>query len=101
MAFSMTQESPFPATQFFPLFGLVFIGLGIFQAIYHYKNATGKNRMSVIDIVDSDEEPDPLHIKFSGEKRKSSSHHEHSYCPYCGHPVQSDFNFCPTCGKHI
>ena len=29
---------------FFPLFGLVFIGVGIANAVYSFKNATGDNR---------------------------------------------------------
>ncbi|ANB60210.1 zinc-ribbon domain protein [Anoxybacillus amylolyticus] len=105
MAFSITNESPFPVTKVFPFFGLIFIGLGIFQAIYHYKNATGKNRMSVIDIVDSKEEPDPLNARFgrnpsSAEKMEASGENRH-YCPYCDQQVQNDFAFCPACGKRI
>ncbi|MCZ0754190.1 zinc-ribbon domain-containing protein [Anoxybacillus sp. J5B_2022] len=107
MAFSITADSPFPVTNFFPFFGLIFIGLGIFQAIYHYKNATGKNRMSVIDIVDSDEEPDPLNARFGRKQPRFSTEDvvarddNRNYCPYCGQQVQNDFNFCPTCGKRI
>ena len=48
------------APVFFVLFGIVFILLGVVQAIYHFRNATGENRYSEFDIVDSDEEPDPL-----------------------------------------
>jgi hypothetical protein len=40
---------------------MLFVLVGIFQTIYHFRNATGRNRMSVADIVDSREEPDPLH----------------------------------------
>ena len=48
------------APVFFWLFGVVFVILGIVQAIYNFKNATGENRYSEFDIVDSTEEPDPL-----------------------------------------
>lgn len=44
----------------FPLFGVLFIVLGIAQAVYHFKNATSKDRFSSFDIVDSREEEDPL-----------------------------------------
>ena len=47
------------APVFFWLFGVVFVILGIVQAIYNFKNATGENRYSKFDIVDSAEEPDP------------------------------------------
>lgn len=38
----------------------LFIVLGIAQAVYHFKNATSKDRFSSFDIVDSREEEDPL-----------------------------------------
>lgn len=41
------------APPFFCLFGVVFVIIGIIQAIYNFKNATGKNRYSEFDIVDS------------------------------------------------
>lgn len=50
---------------FFPLFGLVFITIGIVQAVYNFINATGENRYSEYDIVDENEEPDPLNRRFS------------------------------------
>ena len=48
------------APVFFPIFGVIFILLGVVQAVYHFKNATGEERFSEFDIVDSREEPDPL-----------------------------------------
>ena len=48
----------------FPLFGVLFIIIGVFNAIYHFKNASGKNRYSAYDITDEDEEPDPLNERF-------------------------------------
>ncbi|KQC46528.1 hypothetical protein AP057_06220 [Geobacillus sp. Sah69] len=93
MTFSITADSPFPAARFFPFFGLVVIAIGVFQAIYHYKNATGKQRMSLLDIVVSEKEPDPLNVRFGGEEKTNK------YCPYCGEHVQRDFQFCPRCGK--
>jgi hypothetical protein len=34
-----------PIAFVFPLFGIIFVGLGIYQAVYNYKNYKGKNRM--------------------------------------------------------
>lgn len=45
---------------FFALFGVIFVIIAIVQAIYHFKNATSKNRFSTFDITDGNEEPDPL-----------------------------------------
>jgi len=60
LAASLTSSFPFGIVGIiFPLFGLVFIILGVVQAIYHYKNATSKDRYSIIDIVDSGEVWDP------------------------------------------
>ena len=39
---------------FMAVFGFVFIGVGIFNAVYHFKNATNENRYSDYDIVDDD-----------------------------------------------
>lgn len=52
---------------FFPLFGVVFVIMGIVQAVYNFKNATSENRYSEFDIVDSQEEPDPLSQRFHPE----------------------------------
>ena len=56
------------APLFFPIFGVIFILLGVVQAVYHFKNATGKERFSEFDIVDSQEEPDPLERRFGQER---------------------------------
>ena len=86
MAFVITQDSPFPVVgSIFPLFGVVFVIIGIAQGVYHYKNATGKERMSLYDITDASEEG-------AGEK---------AFCPYCGQRVQADYQYCPGCGKKV
>ena len=54
------------APAFFPIFGVIFIIMGIVQAAYNYKNATGKNRYSSFDITEDGEEPDPLEQRFGG-----------------------------------
>lgn len=105
-AFIITKDAPFPfISVIFPLFGVIFIGFGIINAIYHFKNATGKNRMSLLDITNETEEPDPLNQYFGKNRNKTPEKgvrkFEGDYCPYCGNQVQKDFDFCPKCGKDI
>lgn len=76
----------------FPLFGLVFIGAAVFNALYDFKNAASKNRYSEFDIVDENEESDPLNDKFGGAAE---------FCPYCGTKTNDDFEYCPKCGKKL
>lgn len=59
IAGTMASAVPFGIVSIFPLFGVIFIIVGIIQAAYHYKNATGKERFSIFDITDSHEEGDP------------------------------------------
>nr|WP_312027289.1 zinc ribbon domain-containing protein [Paenibacillus typhae] len=97
------------APVFFVAFGVIFVGLAVVQGIYHFKNATGKNRMSLMDITDRNEEPDPLDTFF--KKSANSDHLSHesqesdnalSYCPYCGSKVTNEaYQFCPRCGKAL
>ena len=82
-ALSMGAPTPFA------LFGVVFVGLAIAMAIYHFRNATGENRHSIVDITEDGEEPDPLDRRF-GEKR---------YCPFCGEALPENARFCPACGQ--
>lgn len=111
MAYSITRDAPFPlVSMVFPLFGLVFIGFGVVQAVYHFKNATGRNRMSTFDIVDSNREPDPLE-RYAGGSPRGTQRPEapspaaggegKSFCPYCGDKIQARFRFCPKCGKPV
>lgn len=93
MAYTITKDAPFPMVGIiFPAFGVLFIIMGIIQTIYHYKNATGKERMSLFDITDAKEESDPLNKHFGKEI---------SYCPYCGTKVTDEYQFCPKCGKQL
>ncbi len=101
---------------FFPLFGLVFIGLGIVQAVYNFRNATRKNRYSAFDITDGNEEPDPLNERF-GETHgdlepgrdfnnmdgctNQPGSEDANFCPYCGAKLKPGYQFCKHCGKQI
>lgn len=109
MAFSITANSPFGIVgTIFPLFGVLFIIIGIVQAIYNYKNATGKNRYSIVDITDSGEEGDPsdrwikdkLEDEGKGEPQKFVQGGI-NYCPYCGVKLEKEYMYCPKCGKPI
>lgn len=89
-------------------FGLIFIGMAIYSAVYHNHNATSEDRYSLIDIVDEDEEPDPLNEKYgrkSADRKKDTNENipgtSVAYCPYCGKTVDGDFDFCPKCGKKL
>jgi hypothetical protein len=85
------------------LFGIVFIGVAVSNAIYSFKNATGQNRYSEFDIVDEHEEPDPLNAYFGADRSPEPQEEsvDHAFCPYCGSPVQPDFDFCSKCGKKL
>ena len=91
---------------FFPIFGVLFIVIGIVQAVYHFKNATGENRYSSFDIVDSAEEPDPWNQRFGETPEVPGEHAQPGgdsirYCPYCGAEVGEGFAFCAKCGRKL
>lgn len=108
---------------FMAIFGIVFIGIAIAQAVYNYRNATGENRYSAFDITEDGEEPDPFTERFRQYRQESrpprSSHpadpdpisygqtgqpsagQKSRFCPYCGTPADPDYQFCKNCGKHL
>lgn len=107
-AFAITADSPFGVIgMIFPLFGIVFVVMGIIQAVYHYKNATGKDRYSIIDITEDGEESDPSRRWVKGgepwdqPERPRTSADGAGFCPYCGAKLQGDFRFCPKCGREL
>lgn len=94
------------APPIFPLFGVVFIAMGVIQTIYQLKNATGKNRFSAFDITDEGEESDPLQDWVGRREDGVSSRPESgetadAYCPYCGAAVDGEYAYCPKCGKKL
>lgn len=90
-------------------FGLIFIGMAVYGAKYDYHNATSEDRYSIIDIVNEDEEIDPLNEKYGRKVSANQAIREErketgtsvAYCPYCGTSVDSIFDFCPKCGKEL
>ena len=95
------------APAFFPLFGVLFVIVGIVQAVYNFRNATSKDRYSVYDITDADEEMDPLQRRFggmgAGEGKftclgKDGVTH---FCPYCGTEAEEGYAFCKKCGRKL
>lgn len=128
MAFQMTGGIGGPAS-LFPLFGILFTLCGVANAVYSFRNATAKNRYSMVDITDSDSEADPLNEIYAGspgaaqagsaEERyvaeevsggagpnaSDSAGTPHGrrkqFCPYCGMKVASHYRFCPDCGREL
>ncbi len=106
----MAAAASLGAPSFFPLFGLIFVGLGVAQAIYHFKNATSKNRYSSFDITDGNEEPDPLNERFGqpgdeeedeGSAGRNKNGGEINFCPYCGAEAAPGHVYCTKCGKKL
>jgi len=90
---------------FLSLFGLVFIAIGITQAVYNFKNATGEQRYSAYDIVDSGEEPDPLNERYgqasAAAQEAVKSSEDAGYCPWCGSKTAKGHVYCSKCGKKL
>lgn len=88
------------------LFGLIFIGIGIANTVYNFKNASSPNRYSEFDIVDDTEENDPLNLRY-GKKTQNAVEVEYTevkksrYCPFCGTAADDKFRFCPNCGSQL
>lgn len=85
------------ASSIFMLFGVLFIVIAIVKGIVDFKNATSKNRYSLFDITDDEEEIDPLQQRFGKQEQTQTF----QYCPYCGKALDEDYKFCPGCGKQI
>lgn len=94
------------APVFFPIFGILFILIGIAQAVYHFKNATGETRFSAFDITEDGEEPDPLDrrgydVPQPPPVREQPPAGRYRFCPYCGAELREDFVFCGVCGRQL
>ena len=114
--FWMVAALQMGAPVIFALFGLIFIAVAVSQAVFHYRNATQKDRYSLIDIVDAEEEADPLAERFaanysdgdnytadnfSAESYRPGQQGATAFCPYCGSPVAEDYVFCKSCGQRL
>lgn len=87
----------------FALFGVIWTIMAIVQTVYNFKNATSKDRYSSFDIVDGNEESDPLNQRFGSTQQPSQTESDtvSNYCPYCGMPVDDRFIYCNHCGKKL
>ena len=88
------------APAFFALFGVIFVIMAVVQSLYHLKNGTSRNRYSMMDITEGNEEPDPLQSRFGSEEKKPAAGVK-QYCPYCGQKLQDSYEYCPHCGKKL
>ena len=90
---------------FFALFGLVFVGIAIANAVYSFRNATREERYSEYDITEGHEEPDPLNARFGSQQVNEFVNQndgvESVYCPYCGTKVEKGYVYCNKCGKKL
>ena len=92
----------------FGLFGLIFVGIGILNAVRGFRNAFSKNRRSEFDIVDSSEEPDPWDERFGDRNiygknvyNPDAASDGNAFCPFCGNAVERNFRYCNNCGKKL
>lgn len=85
----------------FALFGVIFIIYAIVQAIYHFHNASQKNRFSSFDITDDQEETDPLQQHFSSDMTETKPRDSISYCPWCGAKIEPGYRYCTHCGREL
>ncbi|MCH5198655.1 MAG: zinc ribbon domain-containing protein [Oscillospiraceae bacterium] len=84
------------------LFGVLWICIAIVITVFSFKNAAGKNRYSVYDIMDGNEEPDPLNERFGNPQSARDERTSYGkYCPYCGAAASNEFEYCASCGKKL
>ena len=74
LVFEGTKDTQFPGIGIiFPLFGVVFVVLGIARAAYNFKNATSRDRFSLVDITEPGEESDPFDAMVGIKPRREES----------------------------
>lgn len=70
----------------FPLFGLCFVGLGIYRCVLLYKSLHGEDSFTLLEIQ---------------EDEKEAATGSGSFCPSCGQELREDYRFCPGCGRRL
>ena len=83
------------------IFGILWTAIAVVITVYNLRNAKRKNRYSQFDIVDANEEPDPLNTRLNGEIFSEIDGEKNAFCPYCGAAVKEDFEYCRSCGKKL
>lgn len=93
---------------FFALFGLVFVGIAVVQAVYAFSNATRKERFSEYDITSENEESDPLNSYFGRaaeetyqDAKDDEAEQDSVFCPFCGAKAGKDYVYCNQCGRKL
>src|SRR3978361_2217251 len=76
-------------------FGLIFVFIGLASAAYNFFNAESPTRLSEMDVVSGEEEPDPLNQRAAARAAGGR------VCRPCGAAVEPGDRFCPRCGKSI
>jgi hypothetical protein len=96
------------APLFVVLFGLVFVGMAIAVAVYHFYNANPRaaNRMSLFDVTSGEQEPDSRARRSEAGSSPRAAGSEAppgptqgKHCRFCGTEVEPSFSYCPGCGK--
>lgn len=84
-------------------FGLLFIGLAVYNGVRGFHNISSDEPDSFIDIVDTNEEHRNVDRGLTSEGSTSAGAKGNSvdFCPYCGKAVEGDFDFCPKCGRKL
>lgn len=108
MAVMITSGMPGGIAFIFPMFGIIFVIVGIATAVYNFKNVKGKDRFSLLDIVDKSEEGDPSDRWISNEMvsgdivdSDNMDSGQFNFCPYCGEKLDTAYMYCPKCGKSV
>lgn len=76
------------------IFGLLFVGMMGYR-LYVLLQMSGKDKAQKQKEADPWERPDER-ARFDRTEASESG-----YCPYCGSLVQTEFEFCPKCGRRL
>ena len=80
-------------------------GARVLESVKVDGSADAVDPMRGFDIVDGEEEPDPLNQRFGGQPPEavdtSGPEGPLRYCPYCGAKLGDSYTFCGHCGKRL